>query len=541
MATGGAGRSYPLSVIIEAVDKITGPLKKISGSVSSVGSKISRMAGGIRGLSDRAGIPVLTNAIGNVGRASAGLGRAVAGVGKTMLGFAAAVGLSGAGVAAAAQKYADMTGAIGDMAEISGISRERFQELSYAAKQTGSSSEALGMALEKMTVSIGAAAKGDKALTEMFDGLDISMKNTNGTMKTTDEVFDLFVNRISRIKDPALQAQAATKLFGRGALELLPLIRSGTSGIAELSGEARRLGVVLSDTAVRDGEAFGDILDDIKFALQGVFFSVGSQLIPVLSRLGKQLIETIVKYRPQIEAFAAAFANNLPGYIEQASAGLSRLWDVLQPLGNAIISISDNIGVLNTVFVAIGTYMTVSLIGAVLNMALALKGLGVAIALTPIGWFLAGLAAIATAAILIYRNWDDFSSFFTEKFEAVRKAFKVGIIDGLFTLWREFNPVGFIMDSFNSLIKFFTGFDLGAMIKSKIPGMGGDDGAGANPNRNYTAIPEGGPIAAGLTNAKAAITVDFKNLPTGAQVDTSATPGASIRTQQGYSMMGMNP
>ena len=57
------------------------------------------------------------------------------------------------------------------------------------------------------------------------------------------------------------------------------------------------------------------------------------------------------------------------------------------------------------------------------------------------------------------------------------------------------------------------------------------------PDQNYTAVPEGGPIAAGLSNAKAAITVDFKNMPQGASVETQATPGANIKTNQGYSMM----
>ncbi len=539
MAPAGSWRNYPLSVIIQAVDKITGPLKKISGSVSSVGSKISRLGGGIRSLSDRAGIPVLNNAVANVGRSAMGLGRAVAGVGKTMLGLAAAAGLSAAGLSAAAQRYADATGAIGDLSEITGVSRERIQELNYAAQQMGSSAEGIDAAFRKMTITIGNAAKGDKTLKEMFAGLDIQLKNTNGTMKSSDELFDIFVNRISRIKNPALQAEAATKIFGKASLELLPLLREGTTGINKLATEGRRLGVVLSDSAVRAGEDFGDVLDDIKFAARGVFNTIGTQLVPTLTVLGKQLVETIVKYRPQIEAFAAAFAQNLPRYLEQASAGLVRVWDVLQPLGSAIITISDNIGVLNTVLVAIGTYMAVSLVGAVLNVALALKGLGLAISLTPIGWFLLGLAGIAAAAILIYKNWDQFSSFFTDKFESVRKAFKTGIIDGLFTLWKEFNPVGFIMESFNSLIKFFTGFDLGAMIKAKLPSFGGGPEQPAQ-TTPYTAIPEGGPIAAGLANAKAAITVDFKNLPTGAEVDTQASRGANIKTNQGYSMMRMD-
>lgn len=539
MAAAGAGGSFPLSVVISVVDKITAPLKGIT-------SAIGRIGGSLKGLGDRSGLSVLTNAFSNVGAAASRLGGAVMGVGKSVLGLAAAFGLSGGAAYAAAQSYADATGAIGDLANRTGASREKIQEWGYAAQLSGSSAEALGGALQKMNITIGNAKSGSKELQQMFKGLDISFKNANGSAKSTDEIFETVVNRISRIKDPALQAKAAVTIFGKSATELLPLLQAGTKGLKETADEARRLGVVISEDAVGAGEDFGDILDKLKYAFKGVGNTIGAALIPQLSSLATQLTDTIVKYRPQIQAFAEEFAKNLPQYIENAAKTLKELYEALKPIGNAILGLSESMGTIKLALSIFVGYTVAAVLPALIALTTALWGLAAAFAATPIGMFVTAAVALAGVAVLIYKNWDQFASFFTEKFAKVKDAFKTGLIDGLVTLWREFNPVSFILDSLNGLIKFITGIDLGEMITSKVkgimPGGGSDsDPSSVNkpigPDQNYTAVPEGGPIAAGLASAKAAITVDFKNLPTGASVETQATSGANIKTNQGYSMM----
>lgn len=540
MATAGAGGSFPLSVVISVVDKITSPLKGIT-------SAIGRVGGSLKGLGDRSGLSVLTNSFSKVGSAASSLGKTVMGAGKAVLGLAASFGVSAGAGYAAAQAYADATGAIGDLAERTGASRERIQELGYAAQLSGSSAEALGGALQKMNITIGNAKGGSKELKEMFKGLDISFKNANGSAKSTDEIFDTIVNRISRIKDPALQAKAAVTIFGKSATELLPLLKGGTKGIAEMAAEARRLGVVIDEDGVRAGEEFGDVLDKMKFSFKGVGNTIGAALIPQLSSLATQLTETIVKYLPDIKAFAQEFAKNLPGYIEKTVKGFQDFYEAMQPVGKAIAWLVDNFGGVKVVLTTFAVLIAATVIPPLYGLVTALYAVGSAMMATPIGWFIAGAAAVAGAAVLIYKNWDQFASFFTDKFEAVKKGFKTGLIDGLVSLWREFNPVSFILDSLNSLIKFITGIDLGEMITSKVagllPGGGGQDDPSAGigqpmkPDQNYTAVPEGGPIAAGLANAKAAITVDFKNLPTGASVETKATSGSDVKTNMGYSMM----
>ncbi|MDH0640616.1 phage tail tape measure protein [Pseudomonas sp. GD03860] len=456
-----AEKSYGLNVIIKAVDQVTAPLRGIVGKVQAVSAGITRSL-------DRAGLPVFTQSLKNVGGAIGGVGSAVGESSQKLLGLGATLGITGAAFGVFINGYADATGAIGDAAERTGISRERFQELGFAAKLTGSSSEVLAGALQKMNLNVGAATKGSKDLKEMFSGLGINIRDAGGKLKSTDALFDTFVDRISKIKDPSLQAQAAVKVFGKSATELLPLIREGKTGIGEMAAEARRLGVVLGDDAVREGEAFGDLLDTLSMAFKGVGNTIGSTLVPQLNKLGTILIENIVKYRPQIEAFAQSFAANLPGNIERLVGFMGQLYDGIQPVIRAVGWLSDTFGGANVVLAVLGAYIGGPLIVSLIGLAGAFKGLAIAIATTPVGWFLAAVAAIGAAAYIVYQNWDQIVTFFEEKWAGVKAAFSDGIINGIWKIWAEYNPVTLMTEAFAGLIQYLTGWDLGSILSVKI-------------------------------------------------------------------------
>jgi hypothetical protein len=456
-----ANKGYSLDVVIKAVDKLTAPLRGIF-------SKVKQASAGVSGALDRTGLPVFANSLKGVGGAIGGIGTAVSSSAKRILGLGATLGITGAALNLFFQGFADATGAIGDTAERTGISRERFQELSFAAKLTGSSAETLGGALQKMQINVGKATAGSKDLKDMFKGLGISIKDSSGKLKSTDALFDTFVDRISKIKDPSLQAEAAVKIFGKSATELLPLIRGGGAGIKDMADEARRLGIVISDSAVREGETFGDTLDTLHAALSGVGNSIGSSLVPQLNILGSKLIDNIVKYRPQIEAFATSFAENLPGNIEKVTGFINDLYDGVQPVIKVIGELSDTFGGANIVLAALGAYIGGGLLVSLVSLVGAIKTVGVALLTTPVGWFLLAVLAIGAAAYVIYKNWDGLVAFFTEKWAGVKAAFSDGIINGIVKLWLEYNPVTLMMEAFNGLVQYLTGWDLGAIIGAKL-------------------------------------------------------------------------
>jgi len=599
-----AEKGFPLNVVLKAIDRVSGPLKGIAGRIQAFGNTVSAVRGKFSDLSERSGLTNLTEKVVGLGGALKGVGDGVTTAATRIAGLAAATGIASGGLVVMAQAYADATGAIGDTAERTGISRERFQELSFAAQLSGSSAETLGGALQKMNLAVGKAAEGSKDLKEMFAGLGIRLKNSNGTLKTTDELFNTFVDRISKIKDPSLQAQAAVKVFGKSATELLPLIRGGTAGLGEMADQARKLGVVISDDAVREGEEFGDVLDMVKMAMAGVGNTVAGILVPQLNKLGNTLIETIVKYRPQIEAFATAFAENLPGNIERVTNFLSDLYNGIQPVVTAVDWLSDSIGGANVVLIALGLYiggpLLVSLISlgtSIVSVATAMSGplmfalkaagtgfltLGKAILTTPLGWFLAAIAAVGAAAYIIYDNWEQIGDFFTEKWASVKAAFSDGIINGMVKVWQEYNPATLMMEAFNGLIKYLTGWDLGAILREKITAavsaissslpdwaksLLGIDGAAVTvaatqpaPGQPVASLGQQAATAGGATpvGQRAAaigqqaaqtalaqqqavrVEVDIKNAPQGTRTTTSGTPGAKFDTNIGYAMGAPN-
>jgi hypothetical protein len=575
-----ADKGYGLSVIIGAVDRLTAPLRGMLGKVQGFTAGVGRAI-------DRTGLPVFTNSLKNVGHAVGGVGSAVGASSAKLLGLGATLGVTGAALGVFVKGYADATGFIGDTANRTGISRQRFQELGFAAQLSGSSAETLAGALQKMNINVGAASKGSKELTDMFSGLGIKLKNTDGSLKSTDEQFNIFVDRISKIKDPSLQAQAAVKIFGKSATELLPLIKAGTGGLDQMAKEAKRLGIVLSNDAVGAGEDFGDTLDTMMFAFKGVGNTIATAVVPQLDRLSKMLIETIVKYRPQIEAFATSFAENLPGNIEKITGFLGGLYEGIQPVINAVGWLSDTFGGANVVLATVGAYIGGGLIVSIFNLGMAFKGLGIAIATTPVGWFLAAIALIAAAAYIVYQNWDKIVAFFEEKWAGVKAAFSDGIINGIWKLWKEYNPVTLMTEAFMGLVKYLTGWDLGAILgakvkdaisamKSAIPDWAAEmlgieistsdqpaaPGSEPAPDQIATraSAPESGAAAPGAEKelsdigrraarvgndtakivaappSEVRVKVDFANMPQGTKVKTEGSQGAQFDTNLGYSM-----
>ncbi len=545
-------KGYALNVIIKAVDRLTGPLRGIMGKMRGATASIG-------GAIDKVGLPVFTRSLKGVGSAIGGVGSAVGQARDRLLGLGATLGITGAAIGLFITGYADATGAIGDTANRTGISRKRFQELSYAAKLAGSSSEALAGALQKMNINVGAATKGSKELKDMFRGLGISLKDSKGNLKSTDEQFDMFVDRIGRIKNPALRAQAAVKIFGKSATELLPMMEGGTAGLDKMAKEADRLGIVLSNDAVSAGEDFGDVLDTLKESVKGAGYTIGKALTPMLTVLAAALTETVIKYRPQIKAFADSFAKDLPGNLEKIRDNLLGLRDSVQPVIDAFTTLTDTFGTANVIMAALGVYIGGGLVISLVALVGAIKSVGVALLTTPVGWFLISVAAIAAAAFLIYKNWDKVVVYFQEKWAGVKAAFSDGIINGIWKVWKEFNPFTLMIDAFQGVIKYLTGWDLGAVLGSKMAEavtamknalpdwarkMLGVDGVtagqtttGATPiGQKAAQIARDSVRTPASQEQQVAVRVDLNGLPPGSKVKTEGSQGAKFDTNMGFSM-----
>lgn len=573
-----AEKGFPLAVVIKAVDQLTGPLRGIMGKVRTVTGGIGA---NLRAMADKGGLPVLAQRFGDVASAAGQLAGRVAMIGA---GVASMAALAGGALFSMGLAFADTTGAIGDLAEQTGASRERIQELNYAAQMTGATAEDVASGLNSFTKNVGLAAMGTGRAKDVLEGFGVALKDSSGNMRSTDELLADVADKLQRVKDPATRAAAASRLFGGAGAKLLPMLKDGSKGLAEFSAEARRMGLVIDDASVRAGEEFGDAMDRLKLSFTGVRNTIGAAVIPALTKLIDKATELVVKYQPQIQAFAENFAAKLPERIDMLIGFLGDLQEGIQPVIDSIGWLVDTFGGANVALGALGTMIAAVLLPPLISLTTAIYSLGAALLTTPVGWFIAAIAAIAGLAYIIYDSWDNIVAFFEEKWAGVKAAFSDGIINGMYQVAKEYNPATLLFEGFTALVKYLTGWDLAAILREKVTaaidailnampdwakdllGISGatvtaDAGAegapvgpdgvapapGAAPQTMAAATPLGQRAAAiGQQAAQAAVAsnqpqevlvkVDMSNLPPGTKVQTSGSQGAKFDTNLGYSM-----
>lgn len=548
-----AEKGYSLAVVIKAVDHLSGPLKAM---MSKVSAQTSSLRAGLGALSNRAGLPILANRFGQVATAAGALGKRVALVGA---GLAAMGAVAGGALGALALSFSNDAGAVDDLAQQTGIGREALQEWNYAAQNTGVSVEEMTSGVQAFAKNIGLAALGTGRAKDVLEGLGVSLKNADGTARSTQDVFATVADKLQLIKDPAKQAAVASRLFGGAGVKLLPMLKGGSAGLADFAARARELGVVISSDGVKSADDFGDTLLDLQLAFKGVRNSIASAVLPVFTKLMTKLTDLVVKYRPQIEAFAQNFAAELPGRLESLCGFFGDLYDGIQPVLAAGGWLVDTFGGANVALTAVGLMIAATVVPAMVGLATSVYGLGAALLTTPVGWFLIAVAAIAGLAYVIYKNWDGIAAFFVDKWTAIKAAFSDGILNGMVKVWTSLNPTTLMLEGFNGLIKYLTGWDIAAILRQKVAaavtaiqdalpdwaktqlGIGGvavvGTGAAATPvGQRAAAIGQQAAKAAAGQSPEVLVRVDMSNLPAGTKVQTQGSKGAQFDTNLGYAM-----
>ena len=169
---------------------------------------------------------------------------------------------------------------IGKTADQIGITTDALQELRTVAESSGvtqdeldKSIEKLGKGLAEAAMGLGTAKDGLKTLgLNAQDLIDMGLENALGAIAT----------EVNKLPSPMEKTATATQLFGRSGAPMLNLLREGADGMATMREEARRLGVVINETLIRDAEAAQDELDLLSRVIDANMSSALIKLAPLL-------------------------------------------------------------------------------------------------------------------------------------------------------------------------------------------------------------------------------------------------------------------
>lgn len=288
---------------------------------------------------------------------------------KTVVAAGAAIGAAataaGAAIYGIAKDAAGTTDEIDKMSQKIGISREEYQELAFVCSQSGTDVNKLQGGMKTLTNSIDSAVNGGKTATAMFDKLGISVKNTDGSVRSQEEVLNDAVRALQGMEDGAEKAALATDLFGKAGTELMPLLNSEAGSFDEMRQQAHDLGLVLSDEAVDAGVHLTDTIDQCERSFKSIVTQIGVAVMPLVQSAAEWVLENmpliqsvlgavfeffgnvisaVVEYIATLKSAAADWLADHQETIDAVLSGLSGLWQFVQTIFSALMTAAGALG-----------------------------------------------------------------------------------------------------------------------------------------------------------------------------------------------------
>lgn len=172
-----------------------------------------------------------------------------------------------------------------------GTTVEQYTALQYAAELGGVGTSELNSALTKFNRTADEAANGGKTQAEAFERLGVSLTDSAGKLKTSEQLFAEIADIFQRLPAGVEKSALAMELFGRSGAKLIPLLNGGAEGLEQLRKEAEALGLVIGSEQAVQSEAFNDNMTRIGKVSEGAGNQIARELLPSLVQLSALLVD----------------------------------------------------------------------------------------------------------------------------------------------------------------------------------------------------------------------------------------------------------
>ena len=212
------------------------------------------------------------------GSVTSGLKKVTGAVFSMRTALVGAAGLAGFGLLVKSSLNA--TDSLAKTASKIGTTTEALSALRYAADITGIATTTMDMALQRFTRRTAEAAKGTGEAKGAIRELGINAKELN--RMPLDQRMLALADAFSGVKSESDRLRLAFKLFDSEGAALVNTLSLGREGLAELLGEAKALGAVMSSDAARGVEKTADEITKLKAIAQGMRDQFVAALAPAI-------------------------------------------------------------------------------------------------------------------------------------------------------------------------------------------------------------------------------------------------------------------
>ena len=310
-------------------------------------------------------------------------------------GLSMAAGAVGGALLANTYKAAQEVDEIATLAKQYGVTTDEIQKMNYAQNLVDVSTESMLGSMAKMTKQMGSENKA-------FAELGVSIKNTDGTMRDSTDVWYDVLKALGDVENETERDILAQELFGKSAAELAGIIDDGGASLKAYGQEAEEAGVILGADGVEAANQFNDAMDRLKAILMGDLLKAGASL-------AQSLVPVLEKIVGVLSKLFGWFAN-LDG----------RTQTIILAITGIVAAISPVAGIISKI---------ISAINFLRPLLLSLSG--------PVGIVVAAVGALITALIYAYNHSEKFRNIVNSAFNAV----KTFISDAIANIVDRFNAL----------------------------------------------------------------------------------------------------
>lgn len=198
------------------------------------------------------------------------------------------------------------------MSKQTGLSASQIAKLGYAMKQEHGDVEKLTRGLLMLNRYIGYAGEGQKLYLKHFERLDIAIRKTDGTLRSSYDIFMDMVKAVSKGEMATEDYDAVlTLLGGRIAKDLLPAMKLGVAWFGQMGKEYKELTGLTDeqiDNHAKMSKAYQDKVDAMTTAWDGFKMKLAEIFRPHMQTIVEWMTEKgIPKLRNLLDENKGAF------------------------------------------------------------------------------------------------------------------------------------------------------------------------------------------------------------------------------------------
>jgi len=276
-----------------------------------------------------------------------------------------------------------------------GIATETLSAWKHVAELSGTSIDAVSISIKKLSKNMFDFADGTGEAADSFEKLGISVTDSEGNLRNTDELILEIADKFAGMSDGAQKTAMAMELFGRSGADLIPMLNAGSASISEMIKEAHELGIVWSQEDAVAAEEFNDNLLRLQRSFTGINQTIIKDIIPVFTEIFEVLTEYIKANKELISVNVKGYlldimetAADLPtaffsvmSAVKQVTAFIVAMADGVLGLTSAIVNFSRFVPKMNLALTVMGVSARDTVID-INNMREGLKDIGTGLILS---------------------------------------------------------------------------------------------------------------------------------------------------------------